>query len=186
MSSKFTGVSGLVVANEALEAAQMRAAFLEAMCRVAAPISVVVTDGPAGRYGVTVSAVASVCADPPTILVCINRRSPVVHAILSNGFLTVNLLSAEQSAIAETFAGRTADGLAFDFSCGQWSDDGIAGAQHLKNAAATMHAAFQAAHDYGTHAIIIAKVLAVQCAEHESLVYLRRTYGRVVAPKPPG
>jgi flavin reductase len=45
------------------EKTQLRAAFLEGMSRSAASVSVVTTDGPAGRGGVTVSAMTSISAD---------------------------------------------------------------------------------------------------------------------------
>ena len=52
-----------------------RQAYREAMARFGAAVSVVTTDGPAGRYGFTASAVCSVTDDPPTLLVCMNRGS---------------------------------------------------------------------------------------------------------------
>ena len=164
------------------ETPALRDAFVGAMRRVATSVAVVTTDGPHGRFGVTVSAVASVSADPPMILVCINRRSPAVQAIEKNGALTVNLLSAEQSTIAEVFAGIAPGRPPFDFACAQWTDNGIVGAQHLQNAAASLHAAVDAVHQHGTHAVIIARVMVAQSTDVEPLVYVRRKFGRVVSP----
>jgi flavin reductase (DIM6/NTAB) family NADH-FMN oxidoreductase RutF len=115
------------------------------------------------------------------ILVCINRRSPAVQAIEKNGALTVNLLSAEQSTIAEVFAGMAPGRPPFDFSCAQWTDNGVVGAQHLQNAAASLHAAVDAVHQHGTHAVIIARVMVAHSTDAEPLVYVRRRYGRVVS-----
>jgi len=164
------------------ETPALRDAFVGAMRRVATSVAVVTTDGPHGRFGVTVSAVASVSADPPMILVCINRRSPAVQAIEKNGALTVNLLSAEQSTIAEVFAGRAPGRPPFDFSCAQWTDNGVVGAQHLQNAAASLHATVDAVHQHGTHAVIIARVMVAHSTDVEPLVYVRRKFGRVVSP----
>src|ERR1700752_3118648 len=83
-----------------------RDAFIEAMRRAATGVTLVTTDGPAGRFGVTVSAFASVSADPPMLLACINRKSPAAAAIAANGGFCVNVLSAEQSPLADVFAGR--------------------------------------------------------------------------------
>src|ERR1700733_7488104 len=132
------------------ETPALRDAFVGAMRRVATSVAVVTTDGPHGRFGVTVSAVASVSADPPIILVCINKRSPAVQAIEKNGSLTINLLSAEQSSIADVFAGLALGRTPFDFACAQWSDNGVAGAQHLQHAAASLHASVDAVHQHGT------------------------------------
>ncbi len=43
--------------------ADLRTRFLEGMSRVAAAVTVVTTDGQAGRFGVTVSSMTSVSAD---------------------------------------------------------------------------------------------------------------------------
>jgi flavin reductase (DIM6/NTAB) family NADH-FMN oxidoreductase RutF len=115
------------------------------------------------------------------ILVCINRRSPAAQAIEKNGALTVNLLSAEQSVIAEVFAGVAPGHAPFDFACAQWTDNGVVGAQHLQNAAASLHAVVDTVHQHGTHAVIIARVLVAHSTDVEPLVYVRRRYGRVVS-----
>ena len=85
----------------------LRDRYLEAMSEAAATVSVVTTDGPAGRAGVTVSAMCSVSADPPTILVCVHHLSPACEAIRENGAFCVNVLGDGQSAISDTFAGRS-------------------------------------------------------------------------------
>ena len=43
--------------------ADLRSRFLEGMSRVASAVTVVTTDGDAGRFGVTVSSMTSVSAD---------------------------------------------------------------------------------------------------------------------------
>ena len=49
------------------------AQFREAMSRLGAAVHVVTTAGPAGRAGVTATAVVSVSDQPATLLVCLNR-----------------------------------------------------------------------------------------------------------------
>jgi flavin reductase (DIM6/NTAB) family NADH-FMN oxidoreductase RutF len=79
--------------------------FIDAMRRVPTAVSVITTDGRAGRFGVTVSAVASVSAEPRMLLVCISRRSPACAAIRENRIFTVNFLLESQSHVADCFAG---------------------------------------------------------------------------------
>jgi flavin reductase (DIM6/NTAB) family NADH-FMN oxidoreductase RutF len=50
------------------------------MRRVASSVTVVTTDGAAGRFGTTVSAFSSVSADPPTVLVCLFAQSRIAKA----------------------------------------------------------------------------------------------------------
>jgi len=61
--------------------------FIEGMSHAASTVNIVTTDGPAGRAGVTVSAMCSVTADAPTLLVCVHQKSAACEAILANGVL---------------------------------------------------------------------------------------------------
>src|SRR3954453_22938383 len=101
----------------------LRQRFLNGMGLAASTVNVVTTEGPAGRHGVTVSAMASVSADAsrPTLLICVHERSPAAQAIIDNGIFCVNVLRDDQSFISDCFAGRikTADGN--KFSCTDWT-----------------------------------------------------------------
>lgn len=86
----------------------LRQAFLDSMSRVAFSVSVVTTDGPAGRDGVTVTAMSSVSLDAegPTLLVSLHNRGRAAKLIAENGSFCVNVLADSQAHIAELFAGR--------------------------------------------------------------------------------
>jgi Flavin reductase like domain len=58
--------------------------FRSAMRGAASGVTVVATDGPGGRFGQTVSAMCSVSADPPLVLICLHGRSPANDAIAAN------------------------------------------------------------------------------------------------------
>ncbi|SFI25110.1 flavin reductase family protein [Jannaschia pohangensis] len=157
----------------------LRDEFVHAMSRAAATVSVVTTDGPAGRAGVTVSAMTSVSADgdAPTILICVNRTASAAPAILENKCFAVNVLHTGQQAIADVFAGRGdatgADrftGLAFDtLKTGAPVLDGLAG----------FDCEIQAVDPIGTHYVIIGAVRAVRASEEGSpLIYGMRSYLR--------
>ena len=70
------------------------AAFREAMSRLGAAVHVVTSAGPAGQTGFTATAVASVSDQPPTLLVCLNRRSVSAPVLSANGVFCVNTLRA--------------------------------------------------------------------------------------------
>ena len=78
--------------------------YRQAMASLGAAVNVITGDTGRGRVGCTVSAVCSVTDEPPTLLVCINRSSQNNAAFRESGALCVNVLSAEQRAIAERFA----------------------------------------------------------------------------------
>jgi flavin reductase len=95
--------------------------FREAMSHYGAAVHVVTTDGPGGKTGITATAVCSVSDDPPTLLVCINRKSQGAPILSANGVFCVNTLAADAEAIADTFAGRTGAVLAARFNVGTWT-----------------------------------------------------------------
>ena len=49
------------------------------MRQVAATVTVVTTDGPAGQAGATVSAFSSLSADPPSVLVCLKADTRIAQ-----------------------------------------------------------------------------------------------------------
>ncbi|WP_119299753.1 flavin reductase family protein [Dongia deserti] len=156
---------------------ETRARFLQAMAEAATSVTLVTTAGPAGRFGVTVSAFASVSADPPMLLACINRRSPAAAAITANGGFCVNVLSAAQSYLADVFAGRSEHLRPYDFTCAEWERD--EGGWRLNDSVASFACALDREVAAGTHQILIGRVLKTHRAEQSctgSLVYSRRAY----------
>ena len=95
-------------------------AFREAMARLGAAVHVVTSAGPAGKTGFTATAVCSVTDQPAMLLVCLNRRSQSAPVLAQNGVFCVNTLGAEQSQIADVFAGRTGVHLEERFAHGEW------------------------------------------------------------------
>ncbi len=86
--------------------AETTANFIAAMGAAATGVTVITTEGMAGRFGLTVSAVSSVSAEPPMLLCCVNRKSPAVAAMEQNGRFAVNILGSNSRDVAEVFAGR--------------------------------------------------------------------------------
>src|SRR5262245_66357120 len=76
------------------------ATFREAMSRLGAAVHVVTSAGPAGRTGFTATAVASVSDAPPTLLVCLNRRSISAPLPNANRVVCVNTPPAGGEAVA--------------------------------------------------------------------------------------
>src|SRR5258705_7996260 len=83
------------------------AAFREAMSRLGAAVHVIATAGPGGKTGATATAVCSVSDAPPTVLMCLNRRSQTNPVVTENGVFCVNTLGHAHAEIADIFAGRT-------------------------------------------------------------------------------
>ena len=152
--------------------------FVSAMGLAATGVSVVTTDGPAGRFGLTVSAVSSVSADPPLVLICVNRKSPAIQALDGNGAFAVNLLAAHNRAYAETFSGRPREGKPFDFANHDWRD-GETGLPLVADATAVFECETHESLDAGSHRIYIGRVVAAHKGEAEPLVYCNRAFRRI-------
>ncbi|GAA3485999.1 flavin reductase family protein [Streptomyces cremeus] len=72
--------------------------------RMAGGVTVVTAQGPAGPAGSTVSAVTSLSADPPLLLICLGNASRTLAVVEASGRFAVNLLAESQRARAELFA----------------------------------------------------------------------------------
>jgi flavin reductase len=150
--------------------------YTAAMASAVTGVSIVTTNGVAGRFGITVSSVSSVSADPPLVLVCINRRSPACAAVHANNVFCINLLSTRQQELANTFAGRPSRGEAFDFEGAAWSE-GLSGAPRFGGAVSTFDCVVEQTHETGSHDLFIGRVVAVGGSAADPLLYTRRAYG---------
>lgn len=163
-------------AAEALQAEPI--AFREAMSRVAGAVHLVATDGPAGRGGLTATAVTSVTDTPPTLLACVNATSRSARLIRENGVFSVNTLAIEHEAIAKRFA-QSALGMDERFALGDWSA-GPGGAPWLRGALANFALDVVDLRQVGSHLVVIGTVRAATSgALSPPLVYHRRGYHSV-------
>lgn len=157
----------------------LRNRFLQGMSHAACTVNIVTTDGPAGRAGVTVSAMASVSADSqkPTLLVCVHHLSPAAAKIRENGVLCVNVLRDDQSYISDTFAGRFKDEVSDKFDCAEWVAC-PSGAPRLTDPLVAFDCTLLSGERVGTHYIFLCEVQDLALAQHGSpLIYARRAYG---------
>ena len=163
----------------------IRAQFLEGMSRAAFCVNVVTTDGPAGRAGVTVSAMSSVSADGsnPTVLVCIHHQSKTAAAILENRSFCVNVLRDDQSEIADCFGGRIDPKDGDKFGCASWVE-GKTRAPRLANPVVAFDCRLLSAEQIGTHHVFIGAVESVTKGSGTALVYADRAYGKTQRIKP--
>jgi flavin reductase len=174
------------IMGQELSLATPRDRFIDAMSRAVTGVTIVTTDGELGRFGQTVSAMTSVSADPPMLLVCINRKSPIRAAIDCHRVFAVNVLRADQRRLADTFAGRPRTGTPYDFGIARWSA-AETGSPLLSGAIAQFECALDSSTNAGTHTIYVGHVVAAYPGAGAPLVYARRGYGELHAfpnPKP--
>ncbi|HEX2136830.1 MAG TPA: flavin reductase, partial [Microvirga sp.] len=160
----------------------MRDLFLDGMSRAACTVSVVTTDGPGGRAGVTVSAMSSLSADTPTpsLLVCINQQSVAGKTIVANGAFCVNVLRDDQITISDVFAGRQKTSSGDKFDAGVWRSS-RSGTPVLSDALVAFDCQLKQYVPYGTHWILIGELTDIAINEPSSpLIYTNRAYGTSV------
>jgi len=81
--------------------------FKLGMRLLAGAVNIITSAHGGRRYGMTATAVCSVTADPPTVLVCINKLA-TTHGILAKSkVFCVNVLRAEDWELSSTFSGAT-------------------------------------------------------------------------------
>lgn len=67
-------------------------------------VTVVTTAVDGIPYGLAVNAFSSISLDPPLVLVCVNESSKSYPAVFEADHLGINILAADQKAVAATFA----------------------------------------------------------------------------------
>ena len=155
------------------------AVFREAMSRLGAAVHIVTTSGAAGKAGFTATAVASVSDSPPTVLVCLNRKSQITPIMRDNKVFCVNTLASSEEELANVFAGRTGVFMADRFKRGDWTTLET-GAPALTNAIAALDCRVLEMKSVATHDIYFGEVAAIRLANAEkALVYHARAYKHV-------
>lgn len=170
------------------DASTLRGKFLDGMSHAACTVSIVTTDGPAGRGGVTVSAMTSVSADSerPTLLVCVHHLSPAARAIIGNQAFCVNVLRDDQARISDTFAGRLPAREGDKFNCATW-EPMATGAPRLTDPLVAFDCKLIGHDQVGTHFVFFGAVEAIhEAADGTALVYANRAYGSTVPIEPLG
>ncbi|MTI04370.1 flavin reductase [Roseibium denhamense] len=146
------------------------------MSRIAAAVHVVTTNGSAGRAGATVSAACSVTDEPPSILICLNRKTRIHAALLANKCFCLNTLSDEHEPISNVFAGREELGMDARFQSGRWTELAT-GCPALDTARLSVDCEVHSVQDVGTHSIIVGTVVDIRMTDQAgSLIYVRRGY----------
>lgn len=150
--------------------------FRATLSRLATTVSVITSDGPAGRAGLTCSAVCAVSDAPATLIACVHGKSAANAVIKANGVLCVNSLQAAQLNLSQAFAGIGGLAMPQRFALAEW---GVlaTGAPLCRDALAAFDCDVVEARDVGTHTVFLAKVVATaEAGDGEPLLYRRRAY----------
>jgi flavin reductase len=153
--------------------------FREAMSRLGAAVHIITTAGKSGKAGFTATAVASVSDSPPTVLVCLNRKSQITPVMRENKVFCVNTLASSDEELANVFAGRSGHFKEDRFQFGEWTALET-GAPVLTKAIAALDCRVLEMKSVATHDIYFGEVAAIRLANAEkALVYHARSYKHV-------
>ncbi|MDK2778022.1 MAG: flavin reductase [Pseudomonadota bacterium] len=152
--------------------------FRNGMAMLGGAVSVITTDGKAGRFGFTATAVTSVTDEPPTLLVCMNRKSFANGHFKENGVLCVNVLSAGHESASGDFADRNQTSEE-RFAKHSWTDMGT-GSPALDEAVVNFDCRISDVHEVGSHTVFYCQIKDIRIGERaEGLFYFNRAYHKI-------
>jgi flavin reductase len=143
------------------------AAFKHAMRHVPTGVTIVTSLKDGEPRGLTLNAFSSVSADPPALLICVNREARSYLYISSSRIFCVNVLAGEQRDLAEHFAGkvreRQFEQIGYDVD--------TTGAPVLRDAIAHFDCEVMEEHHVGSHSIFIGRVVSSKARSGSPLGY---------------
>lgn len=148
-------------------------AHRNAMRNLAAGVSVVTTANGEELAGLTATAVCSVTADPPRVVVFVNKNVAASTLVLGHGSLCVNVLASDQEEVAKAFAGMIEGCQGVDrFRYGEWTSL-VSGAPALTGALVNMDCRVVKVFDESTHHAFLCEILDTrERGDGSALVYL--------------
>lgn len=131
-----------------------------------------------GLKGMTATSFTSVSMDPPQILVCLNQATDTGAVVAEQQAFAVNILSTEQQAVSNQFAGGASQEERFASVAWQTGDNG---APILTEALASLECRVVQQVQAGTHWVVIGEVQQVVCRSGEPLLYYNGAYRQLGA-----
>ncbi|WP_201399887.1 flavin reductase family protein [Kaistia sp. 32K] len=148
--------------------------FAEAMSHLASTVCVVSAGQGARRLGRTATAVFSLSANPPSVVVSIRSGSDLARAIVEEGGFSVAMLSEDQEGIGDAFAGRVPPETRF--LLGVW-ESWPSGRPRLLGASATLDCELGGSVAVADHELFVGVITATDAPGHaRPLLWNRRHY----------
>ena len=135
--------------------------FKQAMRHLPAGVVLITTGPPGARGGLTATAVMSLTAEPPQLVVAVNHAAHAFPLILRNRNFGVNVLTAAAHALAECFAGFDGSQGEDRFRSGSWAP-GVLGCPILADAKVSFECRLVHEFPVATHSLLVGRVEAVR------------------------
>ena len=140
-----------------------------AMRQVASPVTIIAARRGEQRNGLTATAVCSASADPPILVVCVNRSASAHDLIAESGAFSVNFLTVEQTGVARLFSTSKLSPEA-RFEGGVWRE-GVTGAPLLEGALSAFECEIVQTQSFDSHTVFFGRVCAVESQGGGPLLY---------------
>ncbi len=149
------------------------------MRTLAAAVNIITSAHSGHRYGMTATAACSVTADPPTLLVCVNKEASTHGAIVKSGVFCVNALRAEDWDLSTAFSGaQSGEGR---FKSRDWTHL-TTGSPVLIDALVSFDCRLGRKIAHGSHTIFLGQVEQVLFGKKgKPLLYVDGQYGKIAA-----
>ena len=144
--------------------------FKAGMRQLAASVAVITAAHDGTKDGLTATAICSVSADPPQLLICVNQLATAHGLIRDAGSFGVNILAREQEDIALRFAGMDDTERGDRFGLGTWTKIAT-GAPILRDALAGFDCTISEKVDAGSHSIFIGRIVGIHHQQGAPLLY---------------
>src|SRR5689334_19823612 len=155
--------------------------FKRGMRNLASGVCVLTTTHEGRRLGLTATSVCSFSAEPPLLIVCVNRSAEAHDAMLASRRICVNVLGHEQQAVATRFAGADGHKGESRFAGLAWHE-GETGAPILDGSLAAFDCRITDRYECKTHSAFVCAVLGVERREGAApLVYSDRRFATLGA-----
>jgi flavin reductase len=163
-----------------VEAKPVDAGQFKAGMRTLAGAVNIITSAHAGhRYGMTATAVCSASAEPPTVLVCINKLSTTHGAIAKARAFCLNVLRSEAWELSTTFSGAQSGEARF--KSGNWTRLAT-GSPVLIDALVSFDCRVVKKLVHGTHTIFLGQVEQVLFGQKgKPLLYSEGQYAKLAS-----
>ena len=135
--------------------------FRHAMRAIVGNCSILTVGQGLDATGLVVTSAVSLSAEPPMVLVCINRSSSAHPLLARYPFFGLSSLGADQQAVAERFSGRTGAQGPARYEGAVW-ETAVTGARLLQGAAAAFDCEVEDMIDKATHTIVVGHVRATR------------------------
>jgi len=155
-------------------------AFRQVMGHFVTGVTVVTTFDEGRPQGITVNALSSVSLEPPLVMVALDRRRFITPSVREAARFAVNVLSEDQQALSDCFAGAPVEP-GRDLFCGAAWTPGTTGLPLIDGAIATIECTVVERFQAGDHELFIGRVDAMANAEPHPmpLLYYRRQYLKI-------